>query len=201
MRQVKLIAAMSICCLLVSVQTQAQSWTDLFNKDNISKVVDAVTGNASAAKVDLAGTWGYTGSAVEFESGDLLKKAGGSVASSMVEKKLDEQLTKLGVKAGVTQFTFNADSTFTSTIGKRSLNGKYSYNAETQTVNLKYASLVGINAKVSQQSNTMSLLFDADKLLQLLILYGSKSSNSSIKAITSLAQSYDGMKLGLEFER
>lgn len=190
---------MIICCLFMSTNTQAQSWTDIFNKDNISKVISTITGES--ASVNLTGTWGYTGSAVEFKSDDLLKKASGTAASAVVEKKLNQQLSKLGVTAGVTQFTFNEDSTFVSTIGKRTLKGSYLYNAETQTVNLKYAGLVGVNAKVSQVSNNMSLLFDADKLLQLLLLYGNKSSNSSIKAITTLAENYDGMMLGLEFNK
>ncbi|MCD7901587.1 MAG: DUF4923 family protein [Bacteroides sp.] len=196
--KIKFIPAI-IICLLMSMSTQAQSWTDIFNKENISKVVSTVTGSAS--NVDITGTWGYTGSAVEFKSNDLLKQAGGVVASSMIENKLDQQLTKLGVTAGITQFTFSEDSTFTSTIGKRTLSGNYSYDAENQTVNLKYAGLVGINAKVNQSSNNMSLLFDADKLLQLLVLYGNKSTNTSIKAITTLAEGYDGMMLGLEFNK
>ncbi len=86
-------------------------------KDNISKVVNAITGTPET--IDMTGTWTYSGSAVEFESDNLLMKAGGAAAATMAENKLNEQLTKVGIKEGQMSFTFNADSTFTSTVGKK----------------------------------------------------------------------------------
>ena len=153
---------------------QAQSLKDLFNKDNIEKVVNAVTGNKS---IDMTGTWTYTGSAIEFESDNFLKKAGGAAAASLAENKLDEQLAKIGIKDGQLSFTFNADSTFTSTIGKRSMQGTYSYDAATNQVQLKYLRLLNMNAKVNCTSNSMELLFNSDKLLKLITFLSSKSSN------------------------
>ena len=72
--------AVLITLLLVPTVNRAQSIKDLFNKDNISKVVNAFTGHTET--VDMTGTWRYTGSAIEFESENLLKKAGGTVAAS-----------------------------------------------------------------------------------------------------------------------
>ena len=177
---------------------QAQSLKDLFNKDNIEKVVNAVTGNKS---IDMTGTWTYTGSAIEFESDNFLKKAGGAAAASLAENKLDEQLAKIGIKDGQLSFTFNADSTFTSTIGKRSMQGTYSYDAATNQVQLKYLRLLNMNAKVNCTSNSMELLFNSDKLLKLITFLSSKSSNTTLKTISSLADSYDGMMLELELKK
>ena len=177
---------------------QAQSLKDLFNKDNIEKVVNAVTGNKS---IDMTGTWTYTGSAIEFESDNFLKKAGGAAAASLAENKLDEQLAKIGIKDGQLSITFNADSTFTSTIGKRSMQGTYSYDAATNQVQLKYLRLLNMNAKVNCTSNSMELLFNSDKLLKLITFLSSKSSNTTLKTISSLADSYDGMMLGLELKK
>ena len=84
--------------LLMATNSQAQSWKDLLNKDNISKVVNAITGTPET--IDMTGTWNYKGSAVEFESENLLMKAGGAAAATMAENKLDEQLSKVGLKAG-----------------------------------------------------------------------------------------------------
>ena len=77
--------------LLVAAEGRAQSLSDLLNKENIEKVVNTVTGKNTAS---LTGTWSFTGSAVEFESDNLLNKAGGAVAANMVEGKLDEYLGK-----------------------------------------------------------------------------------------------------------
>ena len=187
--------AVLITLLLVPTVNRAQSIKDLFNKDNISKVVNAVTGHTET--VDMTGTWRYTGSAIEFESENLLKKAGGTVAASAAE----EQLAKVGIKEGQLSFTFNADSTFVSTLGKRKLNGTYSYDAGTQMLHLRYMKLIPMNAKVNYTTQQMDLLFEADKLLKLITFLSSKSSSATLKAISSLADSYDGMMLGYELKR
>ena len=52
---------------LFASNSQAQSLKDLLNKDNISKVVNAITGTPET--IDMTGTWTYSGLAVEFEIG------------------------------------------------------------------------------------------------------------------------------------
>ena len=178
-----------VAALLLTSNSHAQSIKDLFNKENIEKAVNAVTGKSTA---DMTGTWSYTGSAIEFESDNLLQKAGGAVAATAAEKKLDEQLAKVGI---------NADSTFSAKVGQKSMKGSYSYDASTQKVNLKFAKLIGMNAKVNATSTTMDLLFESDKLLKLITFLSSKSSNSTLKSIGSLANSYDGMMLGFSLQK
>ena len=184
---------------MMANNSQAQSLKDLFNKDNISKVVNAATGQAQA--IDMTGTWSYEGSAVEFESENLLMQAGGVAAASVAENKLNEQLTKVGIKAGQMSFTFNADSTFTSKVGKRTMNGTYSYNAATKHVSVKYLKLINLNAKVNCTTESMELLFNSDKLLKLLAFIGSKSNSTALKTVSSLAESYDGMMVGFELKK
>ncbi len=184
--------------LTLPTSSYAQSLKDLLNKDNIEKVVNAVTDNKT---VQMTGTWTFTGSALEFESDNLLQQAGGTLAASAVEKKLDEQLNRIGIKPGELSFTFNADSTFAATIGSKTLNGTYSYDTSTQKVNLKLVKIVGLNAKINCTSSQMDLLFNADKLLQLLTSLSSKSNNNTLKTISSLAESYDGMLVGLGLEK
>ena len=59
-----------VAALLLTGNSHAQSIKDLFNKENIEKAVNAVTGKSTA---DMTGTWSYTGSAIEFESDNLLQ--------------------------------------------------------------------------------------------------------------------------------
>lgn len=187
-----------IAALLMTNHSQAQSLKDLFNKENIEKAVNSVTGKS---KVEMTGTWTYKGSAIEFESDNLLQKAGGAVAATAAEKKLDEQLSKIGIKAGQMSFTFNADSTFSVKVGQKAMKGSYSYNASTHKVNLKFAKLIGVNAKVNSTSSTMDLLFESDKLLKLITFLSSKTSNTTLKTIGTLADSYDGMMLGFSLQK
>ena len=198
MKKYVLSLAVVSALLLVTTNVQAQSWKDLFNKDNIEKVVNAVTGNQT---IDMTGTWTYSGSAIEFESDNLLQKAGGAAAAAVAEKKLDEQLAKVGIKDGQVSFTFNADSTFTSTVGKRTMTGTYSYDATDKVVHLRYFKLLNMNAKVNCISTNMDLLFNSDKLLKLIAFISSKSSSTTLKTISSLADSYDGMMLGFALKK
>ena len=198
MKKYVLSLAVVSALLLVKTNVQAQSWKDLFNKDNIEKVVNAVTGNQT---IDMTGTWTYSGSAIEFESDNLLQKAGGAAAAAVAEKKLDEQLAKVGIKDGQVSFTFNADSTFTSTVGKRTMTGTYSYDATDKVVHLRYFKLLNMNAKINCTSTNMDLLFNSDKLLKLIAFISSKSSSTTLKTISSLADSYDGMMLGFALKK
>lgn len=187
-----------VAALLIGSNSQAQSLKDLFNKENIEKVVSAVTGKSTAS---MEGTWTYTGSAIEFESDNLLQKAGGTVAASAAESKLNEQLAKIGIKEGQMSFTFNADSTLTVKVGAKSIKGTYSYDASTQQTTLKLMKLIPLTAKVNCTSASMDLLFNSDKLLKLVALIASKSSNSTLNTIGSLANSYDGMMLGFALKK
>lgn len=187
-----------IATLLLTTNSQAQSLKDLFNKGNIEKVVSTVTGKTS---INMIGTWTYSGSAIEFESDNMLNKAGGAVAAGVAEKKLDEQLSKVGIKNGQMTYTFNADSTFSAKLGTRDLKGTYSYDASIQQVKMKFAKLLPLNAKVNCTSTSMDLLFNSDKLLKLITTLSGKSNNSTLKTISSLASSYDGMMLGFSLKK
>ena len=46
-----------VAALLLTGNSHAQSIKDLFNKENIEKAVNAVTGKSTA---DMTGTWSYT---------------------------------------------------------------------------------------------------------------------------------------------
>ncbi|MDR0894224.1 MAG: DUF4923 family protein [Prevotellaceae bacterium] len=192
---------LTLIALLLTTTVSAQSWKDLFNKENIEKAVDAVTGKEQTA-ADLNGTWSYTGAAVEFESDNVLAKAGGVVASATAEEKLNEQLSKLGIVAGKMTFTFDADSTFTATVGTRSIKGIYTYVAADKKVNLQFMNgLIHATSYVTCTSSTLDALFEADKVLAIVTFLAGKTNNSTLKAISSLAANYNGMRLGFSFAK
>lgn len=185
--------------LVASANVQAQSLKDIFHSESLSNLMNTVTGEGKS--INMVGNWKYTGSAVELESDNILQQAGGALASTVAEIKLNAQLAKLGIKEGQMSFVFNTDSTFTSTMGKRKMNGTYSYDPTTKKVHLKYLVLLGMSAKVDCSSDKMTLLFDAKKLLKLLTFMGSKSSSTSMKTISALAKTYDGMLMGFDLKK
>ncbi len=185
--------------LLVSNISRAQSLKDLFNNEKISNIINTVTNNKSLT--DISGTWDYIGSAIKLESDNKLMEIGGSAAMTVAENQLDDQLNKIGITNGQMSFTFNADSTFTNTIGKHTLKGTYNYNSSEQKIELKYMSIIPLNANIDYTSETLKLLFKSDKLLQLLSFIANKSNNNSLKAIGSLAETYEGMQVGFKLKK
>lgn len=194
------------CCLvclvtICSVNIQAQ---DL--KSILTGVVNAVSGKGSLTETDLTGTWNYVSPDCKFDSDNLLAKAGGEVAAKQVEEKMAEVLAKTGFTEGCT-YTFNADSTYTSTVKGRTTKGTYSYNAETKELTMKTRLGIKLTAVTAQglAKNKMSLLFKADKLMTLLQtvggVLGNKSSDSTINTAVSLLNQYDGLRIGFELEK
>lgn len=190
--------AMIAGLLMLSANIQAQSLKDLLNRENVEKAINAITGNKD---ISMEGTWTYDGAAIKFESDNVLAQAGGAVASNTLEEKLSEQLSKIGFQEGKMSFTFNADSTFQARLKNRDLKGTYSYDRSTGKVNLKLAKLIGLNATLECTSSQMDLLFNFDKLLDLVNVLSDKSNNSTLQTIGTLTKGYDGMLMGFSLKK
>lgn len=188
--------ALFSCFFLSTANISAQSLKDLFSKENVTNIIKEVAGHKT---FNIEGTWNYKGTACEFESDNLLKKAGGAVASSALENKLDEYCSKAGIKPGSFNYTFNADSTFTNTYGKKTFRGKYSISND--TVTLKYFGLVAFHAKANSSNDNLVLLFDADKLLKLMSTLGNMSKSTAMQTLSNLADQYDGARLGFDLSK
>lgn len=180
-----------VSCLLIGVNPmQGQSLT---------KVVKSTVNHFKAQ--DFNGTWSYEGVDVKFKTNNLLKKAGGSVAASKMEKDLNKQLDGLGFEPGITTFTFNEDGTFVNVTNGRKMGGKYAYDSKTEYMTLKYLNHIPLKAKVSGSGSKMSLLFEANGFLSMVTFIGSHSGVSLIKGVTSILNSYDGMMVGMELKK
>lgn len=184
----------------------AQSIMDLLKKaadnETVKNVVETVTG--TTMKVDVTGTWTYSGTAVKFESSDILKSSAASLAAGQIENKLDEYVAKVGIKPGTFSFTFNADNTFAATFKGKDFNGNYTVSEDYKTISLQFGKLFSIKpftASISATSSQLDLLFEADRLLELIGKLTSSSNNSTLKTIGNLAGQYDGMKMGLELQK
>lgn len=202
-KSIIIIAAICFAGNTASAQTLKDVLGKVANNSTVNEIVEKVTG-VNLSKGDIKGTWNYTGSAVKLESEDLVKSAAAGVAATQVEKKLDEYLSKAGLKSGTFSFTFNEDNTFYTTVKGKNFNGTYTLAEDGKTLNLKYGKTLGstgITATAQINASTFELLFKADKLLDLIGKLTSATRNSTLKTIGSLAGQYDGMKIGLELQK
>lgn len=197
----------AVCGLLsVSDAAYGQSIKDILNSSAVKDAVTAVTGGKKLTVENLAGTWMYVNPAIQLEGDNVLKNAAAGVASSEMEKKLKEYCAKVGIIEGVFNYTFNTDSTFTSVLKGRTLKGTYSFNADDKTMELHYgqigkSSLTTMTAHVVVTHDQLSLLFNADKLLDFLTKLSAISKNTTLQTLNKLASQYDGMMMGFELKK
>ena len=196
--------AAAVC--LAGQTASAQTLKDLLkkatNNETVKNVVESVTG--TTLPVDVKGTWTYSGTAVKFESEDLLKSTAASLAAGQVEDKLDEYVQKVGIKAGTFSFTFNEDKTFVVTVKGKNFNGTYTVSEDYKTMTLQFGKTFAtkpFTAAISATSAQLDLLFQADKLLELLEKLTASSNNATLKTVSTIAGQYDGMQLGLELKK
>lgn len=194
MKYIRIILA-AVLLSMTATGAQAQSIKDIF-----SGVVNAVTGN-KVSRESLVGTWTYSSPDCEFESDNLLAKAGGAAASKKINSKLTSIYSKVGM-TGVT-FTFKDDGTYTSKIKSRTTSGTYTLDEKNKTLTLKTTAGLTMTAHVTVSSSEMSMLFESDKLMSGLKTVTSLASkvNSTASAISSLLGSYDGMRLGFKLKK
>ena len=163
------------------------------------------TVSADVKYSSLIGTWDYTGAAVGFQSDNLLQKAGGAAAATTLEKKITPYYEKAGLTS--VKITFNQDSTFTMTVRKIKLTGTVSKGdaKNSYIFNFKAAGKVNLGKLtgyvVSEGVKTISLTFDASRLITLVDKVAAISGSSSIKAASSLLNSYDGCTLGFKMKQ
>lgn len=195
----------AVCGILsMSDATYGQSLKDILNSSTVKNAVTAVTGGKTLTTDNLTGTWTYANPAIQLESDNTLKNVAGSVASSGIEEKLQEYCAKVGIVEGSFTYTFNSDGSFTNVLKNRTLSGTYTLNSDDNTLVLNYASklnLAKMTANVVLSDDQLSLLFNADKLLDFLSKLSSISSNSTLQTLSSLAEQYDGMMMGFELKK
>lgn len=167
----------------------------------INGILNNVIGSGAFSKQDLcAHTWKYSKPGCAFISENLLAKAGGEIAANKVEEKLGEYYSKFGFSGSNTYFTFKTDGTFAAKIDGKSWQGNYTFDEKTHAIQMK-GLLLSMSGYATKTTNGISLLFDQTKLLNLIKTMGALKGSSTLSAIGTIANNYDGMRVGFEMTK
>lgn len=167
----------------------------------INGILNNVIGSGTFSKQDLcAHTWKYRKPGCAFTSENLLAKAGGEIAANKVEEKLGEYYSKFGFCGSNTYFTFKTDGTFAAKIDGKSWQGNYTFDEKTHAIQMK-GLLLSMSGYATKTTNGISLLFDQTKLLNLIKTMGALKGSSTLSAIGTIANNYDGMRVGFEMTK
>lgn len=190
----------SIWILLVMCGVSANAGAqDL--KSILSGVAKAVVGNKATTASSIIGTWTYSGPECQFESENLLAKAGGEMAAKEVEEKMIAVYNKVGMNN--IRYTFNEDGTYSYQMKKRTVMGSYVFDDAAKTITMTGKLGLKTVAYVTVTGNDMSMVFKADKLMSILktITGAASKVNSTAATINSVAEAYDGLMLGFELKK
>lgn len=167
----------------------------------INGILNNVIGSGTFSKRDLcAHTWKYSKPGCAFTSENLLAQAGGEIAANKVEEKLSEYYSKFGFSSSNTYFTFKTDGTFAAKIDGKSWQGNYTFDEKTHAIQMK-GLLLSMSGYATKTTNGISLLFDQTKLLNLIKTMGALKGSSTLSAIGTIANNYDGMRVGFEMTK
>lgn len=166
----------------------------------INGILNNVIGSGTFKQADLCHTWKYSKPGCAFTSENLLAKAGGEIAASKVENKLEGYYKKFGFSSSNTYFTFNTDGTFSAKIDGKAWNGTYTFDEKTHAIQLK-GLLLSASGYATKTTNGISLLFDQKKLLNLIKALSAFKGSSTLSAVGSIANNYDGMRVGFEMTK
>lgn len=190
------------CLFMAAVMTAAAGNAGAQDlKSVLSDVVKNVVGDKTTTASSIIGTWTYAGPECQFESDNLLAKAGGEVAAKEVEEKIQKVYEKVGMDG--CQYTFNEDGSYSCTVKGKTSSGTYTFDSDAKTVTMKSKLGIKTVAYVTVTGDSMSLVFKADKLMSVLktITSATSSVNSTASTISSIADSYDGLRLGFELKK
>ncbi len=119
---------------------------------------------------------------------------------------MSEVCSKFGLSSSTCSYEFDEDGNFTQTINSKTMSGTYTFDESAQTITMKSSTLgYSFTAEVSISGSSMSLLFNADKLLSLLNttsgILSKSSSSSALSTLSSLSEQYDGLLLGFKLKK
>ena len=169
----------------------------------INGILNNVIGSATFSQADLcAHTWKYSKPGCAFTSENLLAKAGGEIAASKVEEDLSKYYSKFGFSKSNTYFTFKTDGTFAAKIDGKSWNGTYTFDEKTHAIQLK-GLLLSASGLATRTANGISLLFEQKKLLTLIKTLSklNLTGSTTMSAVSSIVDNYDGVRIGFEMTK
>ncbi len=182
--------------VLGSAGASAQDW-----KSILGDVLQQTVGGQTLSEQAVIGQWQYASPYCRLESDDLLAKAGGQVAANQVESRLESVYRTLGMEHFSCSFAQAGQCSF-GYKGK-DIAGTYTLDTDSGMMTITLSKTPAtIRAQVSVSGNTLSMAFEADRLISALKSLTDLAAGISSQAelIGSLVESYDGLWLGFELQ-
>ena len=171
----------------------------------LGSVLGSVLGNVlfggmTFDQSSLLGNWNYNAPTAAFTTQQALTNAGGEAVVSRLASSLASNYSNIGINQNNTSFSFLQGNKFSAKVNGIPFNGTYTYNQQNGEIALKTATET-IKGNVAKTSRGMGLMFDSKQMANLLQKEGKVSNKSAVTAVSKLAKSSDGARVGFELTK
>lgn len=175
------------------------------NTNVLGNVLGAVLGQVLLGgmtfdQTGLLGSWNYNAPSAAFTTQQALTKAGGAATVANIASSLANNYSNIGINRNNTSFSFLAGNKFSAKVNGIPFNGTYTYNSQNGEIALKTASET-IKGNVTKTEKGMGLMFDSKQMANILQKEGKVSNTAAVQAVSKLAKSADGARVGFELTK
>jgi hypothetical protein len=148
----------------------------------------------------LLGNWNYNAPSAAFTTQQALTKAGGSATINNIASSLASNYSNIGISRNNTSFSFLDGNKFSAKVNGIPFSGTYTYNPQNGEIALKTATET-IKGNVTKTEKGMGLMFDATQMTNILQKEGKVSNTAAVQAVSKLAKSANGARVGFELTK
>jgi hypothetical protein len=175
------------------------------NNNALGNVLGAVLGQVLLGGMtfdqsSLLGSWNYNAPSAAFTTDQALTKAGGSAAVASIASSLANNYSNIGINRNNTSFSFLDGNKFSAKVNGIPFSGNYTYNPQNGEITLKTATET-IKGNVTKTEKGMGLMFDATQMANILQKEGKVSNTAAVQAVSKLAKSANGARVGFELTK
>ncbi len=148
----------------------------------------------------LLGSWNYNAPSAAFTTQQALTKAGGAATIASIASSLASNYSNIGINRSNTSFSFLEGNKFSAKVNGIPFSGTYTYNAQNGEIALKTATET-IKGNVTKTEKGMGLMFDSTQMVNVLQKEGKVSNTAAVQAVSKLAKSANGARVGFELTK
>ena len=148
----------------------------------------------------ILGSWNYSAPSTAFTTEKTLTKAGGNATVANINSSLASSYNNIGINRSNTSFSFLSGNKFSAKVNGIPFSGTYAYNPQNGEISLK-TSTETIKGNVTKTAKGMGLMFDSTQMANILQKEGKVSNTAAVQAVSKLAKSADGARVGFELTK
>ena len=196
------VALMMSSCMTSGLGTTSSTGSNSNVWGNVLGAVlgQVLLGGMTYDQSGILGSWNYNAPSAAFTTQQALTRAGGSATIANMSSSLASNYNNIGINRNNTSFSFLDGNKFSAKVNGIPFSGTYTYNAQNGEIALKTATET-IKGNVTKTEKGMGSMFDSKQMTNILQKEGKVSNIAAVQAVSKLAKSADGARVGFELTK